>query len=114
MGAKDGHLEVWVLLQQRVLPASDADCVQGARQDVHRRGCLPLWLRKQLPKVPLVHSFKGQEGPGKLRWKPGGVSSQSEVSQSSELLALVFSGTQGTANMGSYTTLLQARAPLLP
>lgn len=32
------------------------------------------------------------------------MSSQSEVSQRSVLLALVFSGTQGTANMGSYTT----------
>lgn len=32
------------------------------------------------------------------------MSSQSEVSQSSGLLALVFSGTQGMANMGSYTT----------
>lgn len=57
-GVKDGHLEVWVL------PASDVDCLQGARQDVHRRGCLPLWVCKQLPKVPLVHSFKARKGLG--------------------------------------------------
>lgn len=63
-GAKDGHLEVWVLPQQRVLPASDADCLQGARQDVHRRGCLPLWLCKQLPKVPLVYSFQARKDLG--------------------------------------------------
>lgn len=53
-GTKDRHLEMGVLRvpRQMVLPTSDADCLWGARQGVHRRAA-SLWVLKPLPQVSL-------------------------------------------------------------